>query len=134
MGVTPHRAPEPTTMAEKTNTPKAGGITKQRAVELALKEKGWDAKPGDLTPFIKERYGVDRTGKHTTRCKSKPRKKAPAKKQAPKAAVQPAPKVPAKAAAPRAGNSRPAGFSLQDLQAVKGLIGRIGAGPLRQLI
>src|SRR5262245_62922772 len=119
-------------MAEKTNTPKAGSISKQQAVELALREKGWDAKPVDLKPFIKERYGLEMTAEHITTCKSKARQKAPAKKQAPKAAVQPAPKEPAKAT-PRA-DGRSAGFSLQDLQAVKGLIGRLGAGPLRQLI
>src|SRR5690349_18233806 len=119
-------------MAEKTNTPKAG-LTKQKAVELALKEKGWDAKPVDLKPFIKERYGLDMTAEHITTCKSKARNKAPAKKQAPKAAVQPAPKEPANAAS-RAGNGRSAGFSLQDLQAVKGLIEKLGVAPLRQLI
>src|SRR5262245_38274859 len=120
-------------MAEKTNTPKAGSISKQQAVELALKEKGWDAKPVDLKPFIKERYGLEMTAEHITTCKSKARQKAPAKKKpAPKAAVQPAPKEPAKAT-PRA-DGRSGGFSLEDLQAVKGLIGRIGAGPLRQLV
>src|SRR5262245_26551543 len=108
-------------MAEKTNTPKAGSISKQQAVELALKEKGWDAKPVDLKPFIKERYGLDMTAEHITTCKSKARQKAPAKKQAPKAAVQPAPQS-AKAPVSRAGDGRSAGFSLQDLQAVKGLI------------
>jgi hypothetical protein len=111
-----------------TSTNKATSITKQEAVERALKEKGWDAKPVDLKPFIKERYGLDMTAEHITTCKSKARQKAPAKKSpAPNAAVQPAPQ-PAKS---RAGNS---GFSLEDLQAVKGLIGKFGAAPLRTLI
>jgi hypothetical protein len=119
-----------------TSTTKATSITKQEAVERALKEKGWDAKPVDLKPFIKERYGLDMTAEHITTCKSKARKgKPPAKKQpAPKAPSQPAPQQPAKAVASRTGNGRSAGFSLEDIQAVKGLIGRVGAGPLRSLI
>ncbi len=99
---------------------------------MALKEKGWDAKPVDLKPFIKERYGLDMTAEHITTCKSKARNKAPAKKPAPKVAAKPAPE-PAKATASRAVNGR-SGFSLEDIQAVRGLIGRIGAEPLRQLI
>ena len=51
-----------------------GGLTKQQAVELALQEKGWDAKPVDLKPFIKERFGLDMTAEHITTCKSKARK------------------------------------------------------------
>jgi hypothetical protein len=118
-----------------TSTTKATSITKQEAVERALKEKGWDAKPVDLKPFIKERFGLDMTAEHITTCKSKARKGKPAakKKPAPKAPPQLATTQP-KVQVAKAGNGRSAGFSLEDLQAVKGLIGRVGAAPLRQLI
>src|SRR5262245_9028481 len=134
MAASPQTHRESTTMAK---TKPAGtqdgtaGITKQKAVELALKEKGWDAKPVDLKPFIKERYGLDMTAEHITTCKTKARQKAAAKKKpTPKAPPQPA-TTPPKVQVAKAGNS---GYSLEDLQAVKGLIGRIGAGPLRDLI
>jgi hypothetical protein len=119
-------------MAEKTKTQRANGITKQQAVELALQEKGWDARPVDLKPYIKERFGLDMTAEHITTCKSKARKGK--KKPAPKAPGKPASQQSAKASAPRAGNARSDGFSLEDLQAVKSLIGRVGAVKLRTLI
>src|SRR5262245_2500795 len=114
---------------------KQGAITKQEAVRRALEEKGKDARPVDLKPYIKETFGFDMTTKHITTSKSKilkaarKGKRGAKKKQAPKAPLQPAPQ---QAAAPRASDGR-SGISLEDIQAVKGLIGRVGARPLQTL-
>ncbi len=88
---------------------------------------GPDAKPAQLQPYIKKTFGYDMTPGHITTSKGELRRKAAkgkpsAKKQAPKAAVQPT-SQPAKATASRAVNGR-SGFSLEDIQAIKGLIGR----------
>jgi hypothetical protein len=111
---------------------KRTGITKQAAVEKALADKGMDAKPVDLKPYIKEKYGLDMTTAHITTCKSK----AIHAKKGPAAKKKPGPKP--KAKVPPAAVSRPAnnrsGISIDDLHALKGLIGRVGADHLRTLI
>jgi hypothetical protein len=128
-------------MAEKTSTQKGAekGITKMEAVRIALAELGEDAKPAKLQPWIKEHLGIGMSPEHITTCKgtilrkaggkrkSKGKKKPPS---APIAAAPAAPPAPARAAARNGADT----FSLQDLEAVQTLIGRVGAEQLRKLI
>jgi hypothetical protein len=112
---------------------KANGMTKNEAVRQALAELGPDAKPMQMRPFIKEHFGIDMTTDHISTAKGEIlRKQKGKKKSRPKPrAEQPPPgqpkKQPARAAAPN-------GISLQDIETVQGLVGRVGAGPLKGLI
>jgi hypothetical protein len=63
-------------MAKKTNS-----ITKQEAVRRALADKGRDATPSQLKPYIKEKFGFDMSPEHITSCKTKVLKAGTAKKE-----------------------------------------------------
>jgi hypothetical protein len=116
------------------NVVKAKRMTKQEAVRRALEAKGMDAKPVDLKPYIKQEFGFDMTPEHITTCKSKvvhaPKKgkRGRRKKPGPKPAVQPAVVV------LQTVKSSSGAISVEDLQALKGLIGRVGGDHLRTLI
>jgi hypothetical protein len=107
-------------------------MTKMEAVRRALKALGKDALPAKLQPYIKQTFGIDMTPAHITTCKGDILRKG-RKKPGPKPKVQPEPLVrqsaptPAKAAAKN-------GITLEDIQSVKGLIGRVGADHLKGLI
>jgi hypothetical protein len=116
-------------MAEKTN--KANGvITKIEAVRQALGKLGKDASRPEIQKFIKNNFRLDITPDHISNCKAELRKrKGPAKKavsQQP-AAQKHEPKKPA--SGPKAD-----GISLTDIDTVKDLVERVGAGSLRKLI
>ncbi len=121
-------------MASKTTR---NGMTKKDAVRKALEAMGQDAKPAALKPFIKDHFGIEMTPEHITtakgeilRGKAGKDKMAAAKK--PVAPKQPAarPQEPQAAGASQARN----GITLQDLQTVKDLVGRVGPDTLRSLI
>jgi hypothetical protein len=114
-------------MATAMNTPGAR-LSKTEAVRRALKALGRDAKPAKLKPFIKREYGIEITPGHITNIKSGLRK--PAGTAKPAAPKQPAPPTPVPPSPP----PKKSGISLEDLRAVKELIGRVGAGQLRDLI
>jgi hypothetical protein len=118
---------------------KGNSITKKEAVRQALKKLGKSAKPAQLGPYIKATFGLDMTPAHITTAKGEllrgkgKKGKASAKKPeaTPAAAPQPA-AAPAKGS--RGGNGSAAGIGLQDIAAVKELLGRVGADNLRTLI
>jgi hypothetical protein len=118
-------------MADKTNNagPK-GGLTKIEAVKRALSKLGRDASRPDIQKFVKGNYGLQITLDHISTCKGELRKrKGPAKTavaQQP-AAAKPEPKK--QASGPKAN-----GISLDDIETVKDLVERVGAGSLRKLI
>src|SRR5262245_36178284 len=66
MAASPQSPPEFTDMAKKSNS-----ITKQEAVRRALQDKGRDATPSQLKPYIKEKFGFDMSPEHITSCKTK---------------------------------------------------------------
>jgi hypothetical protein len=118
-------------MAEKTSGPaqhqtQAAGITKVEAVRRALAELGADATPTQIQGWIRDQLGIDMNTDHISTTKSDLRRKAAGKG---KPAVQQA----SKAAADGAGNGK-GGISLNDIAAVKDLVGRVGADQLRALI
>jgi hypothetical protein len=144
-------------MADKTNPPKSAGgppkgagagkgngISKKEAVRLALGELGRDAKPAQLRPYIKETFGLDMTPAHITTAKGEllrgkggKGKATKGKKAAPKlptTATAPAPPAQPPAKAPAGGSRSGGGIRLEDIEAVQGLLGRVGADTLRGLI
>ena len=132
MAVSPQSPPEYTIMVETAKaTPQPASMTKVEAVRRALKALGNDALPSKLQPYIKQTFGIDMTPAHITTCKGGILRKK--KKPGPKPKVQPEPLVRQSAPTP----AKPAaknGITLEDIQSVKGLIGRVGADHLKGLI
>jgi hypothetical protein len=121
-------------MAEKNNgtAPKKvnGGITKIEAVRQALSKLGKDASRPDIQKFVKDTYGLQMTLDHISNCKGELRKK---KKPAKTAVAQ---QSAAAKSEPKKPPTRPLahGISLEDIEAVKSLVGRVGANSLKKLI
>ena len=112
------------------------GISKLGAVKKALKELGKDAMPAKIQEHVKEKFGLEMTTSHVSNYKSlllrkKKRKKAVAGNgdgvEAPAAAAAPSVKA---TSAPVAGSA----VSLDDVAAVKQLVGRMGEEQLKSLI
>jgi hypothetical protein len=108
-------------------------------VRRALAELGRDAMPLRIKGFVKDHYGLEMTTSHISTAKGDILRKA--KPTAPKPAVKQSvesksePETPA----PRPqGRSAPApqadAIGLDDIEAVKGLLERVGAPALRRLI
>jgi len=140
-------------MADKANnqagTAAKKGINKMEAVRHALAHFGSDAKPLEGRRGLKQQFGIDMSTDHISTYKGDIRRKQAGKAKAPTAkkptASKPGPKkqpasMPQAQQAAARSNARPkksnAGhrISLDDIQAVKGLVGRIGAEQLRSLI
>jgi hypothetical protein len=113
-------------MATNTKKPEAD-ITKQEAVSRALAELGRDAKPMRIQGWVRDTFGIDMGTDHISTAKGQilREKKPAASRQSPAAlapAVRPAPA------------SQRNGISLADIEAVKGLVGRVGTDSLKKLI
>jgi hypothetical protein len=130
-------------MAEKANgaaAPQKGkrsGLTKMEAVRRALRKLGKGAKPVQLQSFVREQFGIEMTAGHVSTYKGDIlRKAAQAKAAAPKGTPpNAAAKAPLPAAPTATPNAKPGGgIALEDIQAVKVLVGRIGAADLKALI
>src|SRR5262245_44559253 len=107
-------------------TPKPASMTKVEAVRRALKALGKDALPAKLRPYIKQTFSIEMTPGHITTCKGVILRK---KKPGPKPKVQPEPLVRQSAPTP-AKPAAKSGITLEDIQSVKGLIGRVGPDQL----
>jgi hypothetical protein len=116
-------------MAEKTATPQRASMTKVEAVRRALKALGRDATPAKLQPYINQTFGIQMTPAHVTTCKGVILRRK--KKPGPKPKVPPEPLVQVAATPAKAPKN---GITLEDLQSVKVLIGRVGANQLKSLI
>ena len=122
-------------------SPPKKGMTKTEAVRRALAHFGSDTKPSEMQPWIKQQFGIEMSANHISasrgdiqRKNKKAGKAKPAAKKlaAPKAAAkQPSAKPPAITHTPRATT---AGISLPDIEAVQGLVRRVGADQLRALV
>jgi hypothetical protein len=128
--------------------------SKAQAVYLALQELGREAKRGEIGEFVRVRFGIDMKPDHVSTARAEALKKLaadgkPAPKEAPPAAeAEPAtPREPARVGqaapvaageTPMGGKSSPTGsgpaVELDDLLALKVLVGRVGAENLRRLI
>lgn len=117
----------------------ANGITRIEGIKQALKELGQDAKNPAIQTFLKDRYSMDIPGKLLTKYKGDiarrlAEKKAAQVKPVVKKAL-PRPQVQssmASAAAAKPVNGKKIG--LDDIQAVKVLMARVGPDQLRELI
>jgi hypothetical protein len=128
-------------------------ISKMEAVRRAMAELGTDATPTPLQAHVKDKYGLDMTKEHVSVYKRdilrklgvKPKKrvakkaapqKPAARKAGPKKAAVPKPQVQPAAASrsPAKSSGKAGGIALEDILAVKGLVGRLGARPLHTLI
>src|SRR5207248_8356264 len=97
------------------------------AVRRALKALGKDATPAKLQPYIKQTFGIEMTPAHVTTCKGGILRKK--KKPGPKPKVQPEPLV--RPSAPTPAKATKNGITLEDIQSVKSLIGRVGPDQLK---
>src|SRR4051812_35875271 len=127
-------------MADKTNgeqAAKGGGISKVDAVRRALDELGKDAKPAEIRPYVKDKFGLDMTPEHITTCKGtilkqggkgKPQAKAAAPKPAAPTAAKPEASAPTppkpQGAAAQPANGKAGGMSKFD--AVKRAMAALG--------
>jgi hypothetical protein len=116
---------------------------KNEAVYLALQELGTDAERGQILSFVKERFGIEMTPNHVSSAKTTALKKLGVNGKPVSKAKPPAPKKAARVdeaapvATPAREKSSPAGgtaVELDDLLALKALVGRVGAETLRKLI
>jgi hypothetical protein len=119
-----------------------GQLTKMEAVRRAVAQLGKDAKASEVHGWVKDKLGVEMTIAHVHNCMSEIRKQAKKKRAGKRAArklaaaasastpaAQPRPASPPR---PAAGGS--GGISLEDIEAAKGLLERVGADRLRALI
>jgi hypothetical protein len=120
-----------------TSTKKApGGIKKMEAVRQALNELGKDAMPLRIQAWVKQKYGIEMSADHVSVCKGTILRKARGKRktravtQASVAQNSAEPHEQARPAPAARGN----GISLDDIAAVKGLVERVGANCLKQLV
>ena len=106
-----------------------GGPSMMTMVRTALDKLGMDAKPVALQEFIKSNFDKDVSKIIVSNYKSNIKKKGPGAKRRgrPPGSV-------AKAAAPVKASAGGKGIQLEDLAAVRGLVGRLGANQVRQLI
>jgi hypothetical protein len=117
------------------------GITKIDAVQQALAELAHMASCAAIQGFVKDRFGIQMSPDHISNCKSELRNKSkqagkarPAAKQSatPKAAAtQP---VPRPLAVSQASPAAPRSIRLEDIQAIKGLVLRVGPEQLQALV
>ncbi len=117
------------------------GMTKFDAVKAALADMGPDAKPLAIQAYVKKHFNIDISTVVVSAYKKELRARGqlPARKPDPQTQAKPAtpPTKPATPATPRAEPVTPAaknGISIEDLQAVKALIGRVGPEGLKTLI
>jgi hypothetical protein len=104
-----------------------GGMTKVEAVRQALAELGPDAKPKQLQGYVKDTFGIDMTLGHVSVTKRQILKKAAGKKpRAQRSVARKVQPTPVTQASP--------GIGLADIEAVKGLLERVGAVSLHKLI
>jgi hypothetical protein len=125
-------------MADKTNgiaPPKTnGGITKKEAVRQALSKLGQDASRPDIQKFVKNHYGLQMTLDHISNCKGELKKEKGHTKTAVTKQLATSKQEPKKPEPSPAGKAESNGISLADIETVKDLVERVGAGSLRQLI
>jgi hypothetical protein len=126
-------------MAKKTGTtPQAAtsGLTKQGAVRRALSALGKTASAKDIQQHVKDTFGLDMTIDHIYTAKSNVLAKGKRKRRSLRAKQsvpsEPTPANPPMQPAPVP--RQPAGaISLEDIEAVKGLLGRVGVANLKAL-
>jgi hypothetical protein len=116
-------------MATSTKKPR-GVITKQEAVRRALAELGRDAKPTVIKGWVKEKHGIEMGTDHISTAKGQILREGRGKR---KAGAVTQPSAAQNSAEPRQ-QGKGNGISLDDIEAVKGLVGRVRADNLKKLV
>ena len=93
-----------------------GKITQKAMVQAAIDEKGWDAGPQELQVYIKEKYGTELAANIISNYKS---------------VIKRATGKGGKGGGRR---GRKGGAQFSDLQAVRGLVDRLGADQVKKLV
>jgi len=107
---------------------KAATISKMGAVRAALKELGKDAMPVKIQEYVKKTYGMEMSTAHVSNYKTYILKKKGKKAKRTKAtASDSSAPAPAKA-------SKGTAVSIQDVETVKELVGRVGEKNLKSLV
>lgn len=88
-----------------------GKVSQKEMVRIALQEKGWDAGPADLQPVIKEKFNVELANNIISNYKSVLKRESGGGKR-----------------------GRKAGAQFSDLEAVRGLVSRLGADQVKKLV
>jgi hypothetical protein len=96
---------------------KRGKVTQKQMVKAALDEKGWGAGPTELQPVIVEKFNVELSNQVISNYKSQLKREGG---EAP--------------AGPPRNGSASGGMTIADLEAVKGLMSRLGAEQVRKLV
>jgi hypothetical protein len=114
-----------------------GGMTKREAVRLAMADMGPEARPAQLVGHIRSKFGIDMTVGHVAVERRKLLLKTGGGKRP--AGRRPGRPSAGKTAARTTGLLTPANgtaltIDLEDIQAVKDLVERVGADSLRKLI
>ena len=91
-----------------------GKVSQKTMVETALNEKGWEAGPQELQPLIKEKFGKELPANVISNYKSVLKRDG------------------GKTAVGKRGRKPSAQFS--DLEAVRGLVTRLGAEQVKKLV
>lgn len=91
-----------------------GKVTQKAMVQAALEEKGWEAGPSELQPFIKEKFNVELDNNVISNYKSVLKREG------------------GKGTGAKRG--RKAGPEFADLQAVRGLVSKLGADQVKKLV
>lgn len=94
-----------------------GKISQKEMVRIALQEKGGGAGPAELQPFIKDKFGVELANNIISNYKSVLKRKGGKG---------------GKASGGRRGRKPGAAFA--DLEAVRGLVNRLGADQVKELV
>jgi hypothetical protein len=92
-----------------------GKVSQKTMVETALNEKGWDAGPQELQPAIKEKFGVELPANVISNYKSVLKRGG------------------GKATGGGKRGRKP-GAQFSDLEAVRGLVTRLGAEQVKRLV
>ncbi len=144
-------AAEPTVQpsaASKTEPKKApaAGMSKREAVKRALADLGRHATPSQLQPHIREKFDIEMTTDHISTEKGNILRKARGARQATAKPTTPKPlavqKSAARTAEPNEAAPEPVvppqangdGIGLDDIEATKGLMERVGPDRLKKLI
>jgi hypothetical protein len=114
-------------------------LKKMEGVRRALKALGKNATPGEIIDHLEKEFAIEMTREQVSKYKSEILRKAAAREKAAEtpAAPKPAGRKPGgrkarPAASAKAGNRT--GVSLEDVLAIRGLVGRVGADRLRILV
>lgn len=102
-----------------------GGVSMMEMVRTALQDLGKSAKPTAIQEFIKTKYDKDISKIIISNYKSTMKKKKGGKKRG---------RPPGSGAAKPAASAGGKGIRFEDLATVRGLVGRLGAPQLRQLV